>query len=63
MSMMPVTAMIHFLPTAERQNITKKGPSFFAGAGRGAPTYRCALSTFDMVCIPLAVTNKFQRER
>ena len=51
--MMPVTAMIHFLPTAERQNITKKGPSFFTGAGCGAPTYRCAFSTFDMARNPL----------
>ena len=33
--------------------MTKKGPSFFAGPGCGAPTYRCAFSTFDMARNPL----------
>src|SRR3954453_8008010 len=41
--MIPLTAMTHFLPTAERQNRTSGWPRF-GGFGIGAPTYRMSSS-------------------
>ena len=42
-SMMPVSAITHFLPTAERQNRTRKWP-WGRGAGTGGPVYRASTS-------------------
>ena len=41
--MIPLTAITHFLPTADRQNRTRKCPAG-RGAGTGGPVYRASAS-------------------